>query len=377
MPFEFIAQHLQARKEDALLRQRQLVEESNGRFIRIAGKQYLNFASNDYLGFADELVTVSELPLGSHSSALVNGYNKPQQALEQRLCELLGYESAMLFNSGFSANSSVLKALFHDKAVAQSAAIFQDKLNHASLIDGGLHSQAAMVRFNHNDLKHLESRLQKSKAKHKLIVSEGVFSMDGDKAPVAQLCELAHNYNAWLLIDDAHGFGVLGKHGLGSCEVHKPDLLIITFGKALASSGACLLASKSVIDYMLQFNRDYIYSTAMSPVMASSTRVQLEKILAADNKRMQLFKNIAYFKTLAKAKNLALMDSDTAIQPLVLGDAAQTVDVANKLKQRGIWLTAIRPPTVPFNTSRLRVTLSSAHQLDDINTLVDTLVECL
>ena len=377
MAFDFIAEHLVERQADALLRKRQLVEQSSGRFIQVAGKQYLNFASNDYLGFADDFIEIQAQHLGSHSSALVNGYNKPQQQLEQRLCELLGYESAMLFNSGFSANSSVLKALFQDKSVAQSSAIFQDKLNHASLIDGGLHSAAAMVRFNHNDLRHLESRLQKSKAKHKLIVSEGVFSMDGDQAPIEALCKLAKQYNAWLMIDDAHGFGVLGEQGLGSCEVIKPDLLIITFGKALASSGACLLASKKMIDYMLQFNREYIYSTAMSPLMASCTLERLEKLLKADKRRAQLTENIAYFRALAKEHNLALMESTTAIQPLVLGDAEYTLAVANKLKGKGVWLTAIRPPTVPFNTARLRVTISSAHQADDIKQLVDSLVECL
>ena len=377
MAFDFIAEHLVERQADALLRKRQLVEQSSGRFIQVAGKQYLNFASNDYLGFADDFIEIQAQHLGSHSSALVNGYNKPQQQLEQRLCELLGYESAMLFNSGFSANSSVLKALFQDKSVAQSSAIFQDKLNHASLIDGGHHSAAAMVRFNHNDLRHLESRLQKSKAKHKLIVSEGVFSMDGDQAPIEALCKLAKQYNAWLMIDDAHGFGVLGEQGLGSCEVIKPDLLIITFGKALASSGACLLASKKMIDYMLQFNREYIYSTAMSPLMASCTLERLEKLLKADKRRAQLTENIAYFRALAKEHNLALMESTTAIQPLVLGDAEYTLAVANKLKGKGVWLTAIRPPTVPFNTARLRVTISSAHQADDIKQLVDSLVECL
>lgn len=377
MAFDFIAEHLVDRQADALLRKRQLVEQSSGRFIQVAGKQYLNFASNDYLGFADDFIEIQAQHLGSHSSALVNGYNKPQQQLEQRLCELLGYESAMLFNSGFSANSSVLKALFQDKSVAQSSAIFQDKLNHASLIDGGLHSAAAMVRFNHNDLRHLESRLQKSKAKHKLIVSEGVFSMDGDQAPIEALCKLAKQYNAWLMIDDAHGFGVLGEQGLGSCETFKPDLLIITFGKALASSGACLLASKQMIDYMLQFNREYIYSTAMSPLMASCTLERLEKLLKADKRRSQLTENIAYFRALAKEHNLALMESSTAIQPLVLGDAEHTLAVANKLKGKGVWLTAIRPPTVPFNTARLRVTISSAHQANDIKKLVDSLVECL
>ena len=196
----------------------------------------------------------------------------------------------MLFNSGFSANSSVIKALFQDKTIAQQSAIFQDKLNHASLIDGALHANAALVRFNHNDMNHLRSRLEKSNAKYKLIVSEGVFSMDGDQAPLIELLSLAKAHNAWLMIDDAHGFGVLGKSGLGSCEPliaadNLPDILVITFGKALASSGACVLGSSEFIDYMLQFNRDYTYSTAMSPFIALQTLSRIKTIRDANHKR--------------------------------------------------------------------------------------------
>ncbi|WP_404340111.1 aminotransferase class I/II-fold pyridoxal phosphate-dependent enzyme [Pseudoalteromonas mariniglutinosa] len=377
MNFNFIAQQLEKRSDDALLRNRQLVEQVSAREIRIAGKYYLNFASNNYLGFADEDFFELSTGLGSHSSPLLTGYSKAQQQLEDRLCDLLGYESAMLFASGFSANSSVLKALFHDKSVAQCSAIFQDKLNHASLIDGALQSQAAMQRFNHNDMKHLQSRLEKSKASHKLIVSEGVFSMDGDCAPIAELAALAKAHNAWLMIDDAHGFGVFGEQGLGCAHSIKPDLLVITFGKAIASSGACLLASKAVIDYMLQFNRDYIYSTAMSPGLALATLKRIEQLVAAHDKRQQLNDNISYFKQLAKTHKLALMPSDTAIQPIVLGDAEYTLSVANKLKQRGIWLSAIRPPTVPHNTSRLRITLSAAHRQADIEKLLTELVAVL
>ena len=381
MPFDFIKTHLQARLQDALLRKRHVVEYATARTITVNDKTYLNFASNDYLGFGDVVVNLNDsLALGSHSSALVTGYQAQQKALEQYLCEQFGYGAGMLFNSGFSANSSVIKALFQDKAAAQNSAIFQDKLNHASLIDGALHCNAALVRFNHNDMNHLRSRLEKSKAQNKLIISEGVFSMDGDTAPLKELLALAKQHNAWLMIDDAHGFGALGKTGLGSCEVlleegiTLPDILVITFGKAVASSGACVLGSKQFIDYMLQFNRDYTYSTAMSPLMANHTLARIKSIKIADDKRDKLSANIALFKQLANTHNIAVMESNTAIQPIVLGCAEQTLQAADKLKQQGIWLTAIRPPTVAHNTSRLRITLTAAHTEQDITHLVKHLV---
>ena len=382
MPFEFISTHLNERAEQLLLRKRHVVQSATARTIMVNDKTYLNFASNDYLGFGD-LTNENENinTLGSHSSALVTGYQLQQQALEQYLCTQLGYQAGLLFNSGFSANSSVIKALFQDKAAAQNSAIFQDKLNHASLIDGALHSNAALIRFNHNDLNHLRSRLEKSKAQNKLIISEGVFSMDGDTAPIKDLLLLAKQHNAWLMIDDAHGFGALGNTGLGSCETLigdiLPDILVITFGKAVASSGACVLGSHAFIDYMLQYNRDYTYSTAMSPLLADNTLVRLKHIKKANTQRVMLNKNIATFKHLAQQHNIAVMESDTAIQPIVLGCAEQTLKAANKLKQQGIWLTAIRPPTVAYNTARLRVTLTAAHTLDDITYLVKHLAEAL
>ncbi|UOB72185.1 MULTISPECIES: 8-amino-7-oxononanoate synthase [Pseudoalteromonas] len=382
MPFEFISAHLNERAEQLLLRKRHVVQSATARTIMVNDKTYLNFASNDYLGFGDLTIKSENInTLGSHSSALVTGYQLQQQALEQYLCNQLGYQAGLLFNSGFSANSSVIKALFQDKAAAQNSAIFQDKLNHASLIDGALHSNAALIRFNHNDLNHLRSRLEKSKAQNKLIISEGVFSMDGDTAPIKDLLLLAKQHNAWLMIDDAHGFGALGNTGLGSCETFigdiLPDILVITFGKAVASSGACVLGSHAFIDYMLQYNRDYTYSTAMSPLLADNTLVRLKHIKKANTQREMLNKNIATFKHLAQQHNIAVMESDTAIQPIVLGCAEQTLKAANKLKQQGIWLTAIRPPTVAYNTARLRVTLTAAHTLDDITYLVKHLAEAL
>ncbi|WP_105168211.1 aminotransferase class I/II-fold pyridoxal phosphate-dependent enzyme [Pseudoalteromonas sp. T1lg23B] len=379
MAFEYIQQSLVARKEQTLLRSRVLVQHSNARSITIAGKEYLNFASNDYLGLADQCFNEQQGITGSRSSALVTGYQQIHKQLEDRLCELLGYGSALLFSTGFSANSSVLKALFNDSAPLQNCAIFQDKLNHASLIDGALQSAAKHIRFNHNDMGHLRSRLEKSTATNKLIISEGVFSMDGDKAPLEALFNLKQQHNAWLMLDDAHAFGVVGEHGLGSCQRHKdkPDILVITFGKAMACQGAAVLTSKAVADYMLQFNRDYIYSTAMSPLMVNAACFQLERLVNANRERARLNENIILFRQLSEQANIAVMQSDTAIQPVVLGSAENVLNAQRSLQQKGIWLSAIRPPTVPANTARLRITLTAAHSQEDIRFLVKQLEEVL
>lgn len=373
MAFEYLNKTLAARQQASLYRQRIAFERVGPRFLLRNNTQYLNFASNDYLGLGDEPITGVENTLGASSSSLVAGYQSAHIALENYLKSKLNYQACLLFNSGFSANASVLKSLMNEA----NSEIFQDKLNHASLIDGGLAANATNTRFNHNDLKHLTRRLEKSKAQHKLIVSEGVFSMDGDSAPVAELAHIAKQHNAWLMIDDAHGFGVMGNHGLGSCDDIKPEILIITFGKACASSGAAVLCSQNVANYLLQFNRDYTYSTAMSPWLASATLSRLERLYSADEKRARLNDNIAYFKTLASNHNLALMPSNSAIQPLVLGDSESCLALSEYLKSNGIWLTAIRPPTVPHNTARLRITLTAAHQAADIEQLINQLVDGL
>ena len=368
MAFNYIAEQLCERKSQALFRERFLISAAENCRITVDGVSYLNFASNNYLGLTSHPLNTSQA--GSHSSPLVTGYLKAHADLEDYLASELGFEACLLFNSGFSANSSVLKTLMSHA----DSEIFQDKLNHASLIDGGLAAKAAMTRFNHNDLAHLSRRLMKSKAKHKLIVSEGVFSMDGDTAPIEELSALAKQHDAWLMIDDAHGFGVLGQQGKGSCytdPISKPDLLIITFGKAVASSGACVLCSREVRDYLIQFNRDYIYSTAISPVIAEITLHQIERLFKADDLRAQLNSNIRYFKQLCVDKKIALMDSSTAIQPVVIGDADTTIAVANALKERGCWVGAIRPPTVAHNTARLRITLTASHSHADIELLVN------
>lgn len=370
MAFEYIKKALVERKQVSLHRTRIAFDKVGPRTLTYHGRDYLNFASNDYLALSQVPINVVESQLGSTSSSLVTGYQHAHLVLEQYLTTTLNYDSCLLFNSGFSANASVLKSLMN----SPESEIFQDKLNHASLIDGGLAAAASNTRFNHNDLKHLRRRLEKSKAKNKLIVSEGVFSMDGDNAPIEELAKIATEHHAWLMIDDAHAFGVLGENGLGSATKQKPEILIITFGKACASSGAAVLCSEQVADYLVQFNRDYTYSTAMSPWLASATLTRLKQVYDATDARQRLQHNIQYFRSLASEHKLALMPSNSAIQPLVLGDSEACLNLSRYLKEKGIWLTAIRPPTVPQNTARLRITLTAAHQEGDIDQLISHLV---
>ncbi|RZM72777.1 8-amino-7-oxononanoate synthase [Pseudoalteromonas rubra] len=377
MAFEFIGAALSSRAAASLLRHRQCIDKVSAREIEVDGKRYLNFASNDYLALADQPLNLTGQP-GSRSSALVTGFQSVHAAFESQLCEAFGYESALLFASGFAANTSVLQALFNDPAVGRESELFQDKLNHASLLDGALHSQAKLTRFNHNDVGHLRARLEKSKAKHKLIVTEGVFSMDGDCAPLADIAQLAKTHNAWLMVDDAHALGVVGDNGLGSIERGvKPELLVITFGKAMACQGAAVLCSERVQQYLLQFSREYIYSTAMSPMLTDIALSQFAQLRGAVSQRAALKDNIAYFTQSAAQLGIAVMPSDTAIQPIVLGSADNALAAQQQLKERGIWLTAIRPPTVPQNAARLRVTLTAAHTTQDIDALLNALKEAI
>ncbi|WP_125779960.1 aminotransferase class I/II-fold pyridoxal phosphate-dependent enzyme [Pseudoalteromonas rubra] len=377
MAFEFIDAALNNRAAASLLRHRQCIDKVSAREIEVDGKRYLNFASNDYLALADQPLNLTGQP-GSRSSALVTGFQSVHAAFESQLCEAFGYDKALLFASGFAANTSVLQALFNDPAVGRESELFQDKLNHASLLDGALHSQAKLTRFNHNDVGHLRARLEKSKAKHKLIVTEGVFSMDGDCAPLTDIAQLAKTHNAWLMVDDAHALGVLGDNGLGSIERGvKPELLVITFGKAMACQGAAVLCSERVQQYLLQFSREYIYSTAMSPMLTEIASSQFAQLRGAVSQRAALKNNIAYFTQSAVQLGIAVMPSDTAIQPIVLGSADNALAAQQQLKERGIWLTAIRPPTVPQNAARLRVTLTAAHTSQDIDALLYALKEAI
>ena len=256
---------------------------------------------------------------------------------------------------------------------------YQDRLNHASLQEAGAQSPAKMLRFRHNDMTHLASLLQPHSG---LIISEGVFSMDGDQAPCQQLADLAKQSGNWLMLDDAHGIGVLGEQGRGtlshqgvaSDSVH---IRMATFGKALGVAGAFVGGSRQLTDYLLNFSRDYVYSTHMPPAQAYAISAAIAWVKQADEERAHLQSLIRQFRDGITGLGLAAAESSTAIQPLIIGDADKAVSVANKLRERGLWVTAIRPPTVPKGTARLRITLTAAHQSSDISLLLNALKECV
>lgn len=349
---------------------------------QVAKSNTLDFAGNDYLGLAQD-PRVSEAQAagarrygaGAGASHLVSGHLEIHDALEEALARWTGRERALLFSTGYMANLGVLQAL-----ADRHTAIFQDRLNHASLIDGAALSGARSRRFHHRDAIDLESLLARSECAHKLVVSDGVFSMDGDIADIATLVEVSRQHSAWLMIDDAHGVGVLGDNGSGcvgsawsSTDV---PILVGTLGKALGTAGAFVAGNAELIDHLIQFSRSYIYTTAQPPAIAAATLKALEIVQSEQGLRAQLNTNIAYFRHEALHLGLPLSDSTTPIQPLILGDEARTLSWALQLQQKGIQVGAIRPPTVPKGESRLRVTLSARHQHDDIDQLLAALHHC-
>ena len=349
---------------------------------QVAKSNTLDFAGNDYLGLAQD-PRVSEAQAagarrygaGAGASHLVSGHLEVHDALEEALARWTGRERALLFSTGYMANLGVLQAL-----ADRHTALFQDRLNHASLIDGAALSGARSRRFHHRDAIDLESLLARSECAHKLVVSDGVFSMDGDIADIATLAEVSRQHNAWLMIDDAHGVGVLGDNGSGcvgstwnSTDV---PILVGTLGKALGTAGAFVAGDAELIEHLIQFSRSYIYTTAQPPAIAAATLKALEIVQGEPERRDQLNANIAYFRHEALQLGLPLSESATPIQPLILGDETRTLSWALQLQQKSIQVGAIRPPTVPKGESRLRVTLSARHQHDDIDQLLAALHHC-
>ncbi|MGJ8678969.1 aminotransferase class I/II-fold pyridoxal phosphate-dependent enzyme [Paraglaciecola sp.] len=389
MAFDFIHSALAQRKSEGLLRQRQVIESAQGPMIEVAGQHYINFSSNDYLGMRRSSVVaqawvdgVSELGAGSGASPLVTGYTHVHQALEEYLADVLGREKVLLFNSGFAANQAICQALFPANQAVKGqnpkGEILADKLIHASFIDGAQASGATLHRFKHNDLTHLQTLLDKT-ANHSdvLVATESVFSMDGDQASLAEIQPLVAAKNAWLMVDDAHGFGVLGEHGFGVAEQENLSqqqlpVLMATFGKAVGTAGAFVAGSAELIDYLVNFARHYIYSTAMPAAQAYATLACLQSKKRIENKSI-LQARIALFKQLTAKAGINLMPSNTAIQPVLIGNAEQALNISHKLKSLGLWVSAIRYPTVPKNTDRLRITLSAVHNEQDIQALVDGL----
>ena len=380
MPFD-LQTELNERAQQGLLRQRQTLQSGQGRYITLNDRRYLNFSSNDYMGLAAQPFLIKAWQegldrwgVGSGASPLVTGYTEAHAKLEQTLAEWLQVESVLLFSTGFGANQAVIKALLQKEHIQ-----YQDRLNHASLQEAGAQSPAKMLRYRHNDMAHLASLLQPRSG---LIMSEGVFSMDGDQAPCQQLAELAAQSGNWLMLDDAHGIGVLGEQGRGTLSHQgvasdRVHIRMATFGKALGVAGAFVGGSRQLTDYLVNFARDYVYSTHMPPAQAHAISAAVAWVKQADAERAHLQALIQQFKAGIADLGLVAGESSTAIQPLIIGDADKAVAVANKLRERGLWITAIRPPTVPKGTARLRITLTAAHQPSDVSLLLNELKECV
>ena len=382
MIWEELTCQLQSLASDNLLRRRRTLESACGPYAVIDGEPFLAFCSNDYLGLAShpalmEAVasSVRRWGTGSGGSHVVSGHMQPHEELEKALAAFVGAERALFYSTGYMANIGVVPTL-----VGRGDAVFADRLNHASLIDAVQLSRAEHRRYAHNDMAHLERLLSASTAKRKLILSDAVFSMDGDLAPLEKLAELAERYDAWLVIDDAHGFGVLGRHGRGSLDhaglSFSPRLVYIgTLGKAAGVSGAFIAGSDTVIEWLMQRSRSYIFTTASSPVLASAICASLELIANGDDRRSHLQKLITRLQNGLSGSRWILLPSFTAIQPVVIGENDAVLKVSEGLRDRGIWVPAIRPPTVPVGSARLRISLSAAHTEEQVDTLVQALKE--
>lgn len=377
-----LAARLAARRADNLYRQRPLLQSPQGPQVQVDGKTYLAFSSNDYLGLANHPQVLEALQqgaaqwgVGGGASHLVIGHSEPHQQLEQALAEFTGRQRALLLSSGYMVNLAVITAL-----LGKGDTVLHDRLNHASLLDGGLLSGARFSRYLHNDLGSLQQRLQRAQG-NTLIVTDGVFSMDGDLAPLPELAAQAKAHGAWLMVDDAHGFGVLGESGGGLVEQHglsteDVPVLVGTLGKSFGTAGAFVAGSDELIETLIQFARPYIYTTSSPPALACATLKSLELLRTEHWRREHLQQLITQFRQGGKALGLNLMDSRTPIQPIIIGDSGQAMAVSARLREQGILVGAIRPPTVPAGSARLRVTLTAAHSAEQVQQLLDGLAAC-
>ena len=367
--------------EAGLRRRRRIVTTSCRPELQLADRAapVVAFCSNDYLGLAAEPTLASAAAgaaarwgVGAGASHLVSGHYAAHEALEARLAAFVGMDDALCFSTGYMANIGVMPAL-----VGRGDAIFADKVNHASLVDGALLSRAELIRYPHCDLAALEARLAASEAPRKLIVTDSVFSMDGDLAPLPELLALAEAHRAWLLVDDAHGFGVLGPQGRGSLAhfgLGSPRLILMgTLGKAAGVAGAFVAGHRSVIEWLVNTSRSYIFTTGAPPLLAETLLAALDLIEHGDARRAHLAALIARFKAGLTLARWQLLPSDTPIQPLVIGDNHEALAVSRALDAEGLWVPAIRPPTVPKGAARLRITLSAAHSFEQVDRLVATL----
>ena len=382
MIWEELQGELDALQRDGLKRTRRTLELPCGPQAQVDGQPLISFCSNDYLGLANDPALVDAAcagariwGVGSGASHLVSGHLGAHAALEQKLAEFTGFARALLFSTGYLANLGIVPAL-----VGRKDAVFADRLNHASLIDAVQLSRADSQRYPHADLATLERLLATSTARRKLILTDAVFSMDGDLAPLPGLLALAERFDTWLVIDDAHGFGVLGRQGRGSLahfNLPAAERLVYmgTLGKAAGAAGAFVAGSASVIEWLEQRARSYIFTTASSPIIACALAASLDLIAAGDARRQHLWQLVAQLRDGLADTRWHLLPSPTAIQPVIIGDNHAALRIAGALYERGLWVPAIRPPTVPRGTARLRVSLTAAHSEAQLARLVDALRE--
>jgi 8-amino-7-oxononanoate synthase len=375
-----LAAELARLRTEHLYRSRAVVDGPQGAEITVDGVRYLSFCSNDYLGLANHPRVITALQegteaygAGSGASHLVTGHQRAHHALEEALAAFTGRPRALLFSSGYLANLGTVAAL-----TGRGDRLWEDRLNHASLLDAGLLSGARLQRYPHGDAAALQQRLEQDSQPPTLIITDGVFSMDGDLAPLPQLANIAQRHDAWLMVDDAHGLGVVGTNGGGTLELFGLDfervpILIGTLGKAFGTFGAFVAGDEDLIEYLIQRARPYVYTTALPPAVAHATLASLRIVAEEAWRREHLRALIARFRHGAEQLGLRLLPSTTAIQPLLVGDTEQALALSAALRQRGIYVSAIRPPTVPKGTARLRITLSAAHNEAQVDLLLDAL----
>jgi 8-amino-7-oxononanoate synthase len=403
MTFIKLQQDLNERAALGLLRQRRMLQSPQAPHITVDGKSYLSFCSNDYLGLANHPKLIAALQqgaqqhgVGAGAAHLVSGHGTMHHQLEHELAAFVGKPAALLFSTGYMANIGVVQAL-----VGKGDTVFADKFNHASLNDAMLLSRATVKRYRHNDMSHLAKLMEQCEhtssrrreqgemqgaaqqtdrgVGRKLVITDAVFSMDGDLAPLPELLDLCERHDAWLLIDDAHGFGVLGEKGRGSLShfgiASERVICMATLGKAAGVFGAFVAAEQVVIETLVNHARSYVYTTATPPALASALLESLQLIVDGDGLRGHLQRLIAQLRSGMRDLPWKPMPSATAIQPLLVGGNRAALELSEGLRERGIWVAAIRPPTVPQGTARLRITLSASHSVADVTRLIETLHE--
>ena len=375
---------LDQRHKQFLYRHRTNVASGCDSVLQVEGKSLVNFCSNDYLGLAGHpdiaaalKSAIDQYGTGSGASHLISGHSTAHQQLEEQLAEFTGRPRALLFSTGYMANMGVINAL-----VGRHDLVLEDQLNHASLLDGGHLSRADYKRYKHNNMQQLDYLLEQSTASRKLIVTDGVFSMDGDLAPLPEMSALAAQHSGWLMVDDAHGMGVLGATGGGIVEqqgltVEQVPVLMGTLGKSFGTFGAFIAGSEALIETLIQFARTYIYTTALPPAIACASSASLQIVRREHWRREHLQSLIQRFRAGAEQLGLQLMDSQTPIQPVLINNDQRVMEINQQLRSKGFMVGAIRPPTVPAGSGRLRITLSANHSNQQIDQLLDALEACL